>query len=131
MVRPTGWFKLNDGNVLSGKTHAVVSSQTMIVFTRLLLALAKTSPVGVFVFLFSLPDLPYTNSFWKVWNSFDETYSAENTNKQKTKLRPRDRHIEHVFKSSGSISQNRRGHLDFCAYICVSYVFPRKYFFLV
>ena len=50
----------------------------------------------------------------KIWTTLDQTFSAE---KQDPEVRPRDGLMEHVyvFKLSGSISQNGRNILDFCA----------------
>ena len=46
--------------------------------------------------------------------------------KKKTGVRPRDGHVEHVCKKSGSISQKRHGHLAFCAQTLVRYVISFK-----
>ena len=46
--------------------------------------------------------------------TLDQTFSAENTHTH-TGVRPRDGRIEHAWKMSGFIAQERRGRLDFCA----------------
>ena len=51
------------------------------------------------------------------WENVDHlkpnTFSGKNKTKQKTEVRPRDRHVEHVFQNTGFISQKRRGQVDF------------------
>ena len=65
----------------------------------------------------------YLGFFWggvDIWVLRDPTFSAKK-NKTKQKKRPyraRQGHIQHVCKISGSNSQKRRGHLDFCAVKC-------------
>ena len=54
----TGWFKLNDGCLIYSPAnfHAVSSIRTVKSCSRLLCAVAKTSPVQGFLFFLFLPD---------------------------------------------------------------------------
>ena len=75
-------------------------------------AVAKTSPV-VFFFYLILRQLTFLG---KCGPSYDQLFSAkEKRRPPPPEVRPRDGHVEHVCKTSGFISQKRRGHFDFWA----------------
>ena len=62
------------------------------------------------------PDLSSVKIFEKMWTTLAQFISCERVEEQKiTRVRPREGHVAHVCKISASISQKRRGHLDFCA----------------
>ena len=68
----TELYKYSPANV-----HAVFFIQTVNFCTRLVRALAKTSPVGgFFFFFFSCLVFRQSRFFGKIWTTFDQTFSA-------------------------------------------------------
>ena len=82
--------------------------------TRLLCALAKTSP-DVFFFLF-VPDFLSVEIFSGNVDHLGPIFFGEKKRTPPPEVRPRDGHVEHGRKVSGPISQKRRGRLDCCVY---------------
>ena len=76
---------------------------------------------GVFAFCFFFVRCLGFCIFLDSWVLRDPRFPAKKTiikDRKPQSRKARQGHIEHVRKNSGSISQERRGHLDFCAVKC-------------
>ena len=75
--------------------------------------------MGFFCFLFFASEIWEVEFFGDIWVLVGPTFSAKKKEgKKKHSQRARQGHIKHVCKISGSNSQKRRGHLDFCVVKC-------------
>ena len=97
MLTFTGWLKLNGGNLFPGQSPRRFFEPDRENLNTSSMGPYEDWPNGggvVFLHDFSSVDI-----IWEIWTPLDQIHSG-----QKTEVRPRDGHVEHVCKISGSIS---------------------------
>ena len=77
----TGWFTLKKTTIFPGECPRVFSIQTVKVCTRLLCALAKTSP-DVFWFVSFSPDFSSVKIFRKMWTTLTQFFRRKKRRKK-------------------------------------------------